>query len=32
MTTLLNTKNNTYNYNKQNKKYEKFRKIGDEKL
>ena len=32
MTTLLTTESNTYDYNKQNKKYEKYKKIGDEKL
>ena len=32
MTTLLKTKNSTYDYNKQNKKHKKFKKIGDEKL
>ena len=32
MKSLLTTKNNTYDYNKQNNKYVKNKKIGDEKL
>ena len=32
MKTLLTTEINTYDYNRQNKKYKKFKKIGDEKL
>ena len=32
MTILLTIENNTYDYNRQNKKYKKFKKIGDEKL